>query len=95
VIQAPIDGQDLIIRSDDGKQATIGTGPGYMAAMGFTLQTGEKVQVYGFWEDGEFKAAQVMRLHDGQSISLRDELGRPAWAGRGRRAGQADLGGRP
>jgi RNase P/RNase MRP subunit p29 len=53
------------------------------------------VQVRGYWEDGEFKAAQVTRLADGQTIALRDELGRPAWAGAGRNAkgGQSSYGG--
>jgi hypothetical protein len=70
-----------------------------MAAQDFALQAGERVQVQGYWEDDELKAAQVTRLADGQSITLRDEAGRPAWAGNGRQAtgrealpSQGDLG---
>ena len=91
MVLAPEDGVDLVIETSDGKKLTVGTGPMPLydgASQGFALQAGEPVQVRGYWEDGEFKAAQVTRLTDGQTITLRDELGRPAWAGCGRRGGQ-------
>ena len=87
VVLAPEDGVDLVIEMSDGKKLTVGTGPMYMASQGFILQAGEPVQVLGYWDDQEFKSVQVTRLADGQTITLRDELGRPAWAGSGRRAG--------
>lgn len=55
---------------------------------GLTLHVGEKVQLAGFDEDGEFKIGQVKSLGSGASITLRDTSGRPGWAGRGRQ-GQA------
>jgi hypothetical protein len=51
------------------------------------LEAGEAVQVEGYWEDGEFKAAQVTSLEDGQTVILRDEVGRPAWSGGNGQAG--------
>jgi hypothetical protein len=85
VMQAPGAGVDLVIATDDGEEIVVGTGPSYMEAQGFALQAGERVQVEGYWEDGtEFKAAQITRLRDGATITLRDQLGRPAWAGNGR-----------
>lgn len=86
VVQAPADGVDLVIQTSDGQEVKVGTGPEYMASQGFTLQAGDPVQVRGYWEDGELKAAQVTRLADGQTITLRDEAGHPAWAGNGKRA---------
>ena len=86
VVLAPEEGVDLVIETSDGAAVTVGTGPMYMASKGFTLQAGDSVQVRGYWEGEEFKAAQVTRLADGQTITLRDELGRPAWAGAGRMA---------
>jgi hypothetical protein len=86
VVQAPAAGVDLVIETSDGEELIVGTGPNYMASQGLALQVGEPVQVRGLWEDGEFKAAQVTRLTDGQTIALRDEFGRPAWAGAGRNA---------
>jgi hypothetical protein len=85
VLQAPAAGVDLILQADSGEEVAVGTGPGYMESQGFTLEAGERVQVQGYWEDDEFKATRVMRLQDGQTIALRDEAGRPAWAGGGRR----------
>lgn len=86
VAQAPADGVDLIIETYEGETVVVGTGPGYMEDQGFALQLGEQVQVRGYWEDDEFKAAQVTRLQDGQTITLRDQGGRPAWAGSGKGA---------
>ena len=93
VVQAPAAGVDLVIETSDGEELIVGAGPNYVASQGFALQVGEPVQVRGFWEDGEFKVAQVTRLRDGQSIALRDEFGRPAWAGAGRNAQGGSRGG--
>jgi hypothetical protein len=96
VVQAPEDGQDLVIQTTDGEEIVVGTGPGYMKEQGFVLQAGEQVQVRGMWEGSELEAAQLTRLRDGQTITLRDASGRPAWAGGGRRAqgdGQTGYGG--
>jgi hypothetical protein len=88
VAQAPAVGVDLTVKTGDGQEIAVGTGPGYMEAQGFTLQAGEQVQVQGYWEDDELKAAQVTRLPDGQTITLRDQDGRPRWAGSGKRANE-------
>jgi hypothetical protein len=51
----------------------------------FVLTVGDEVTVYGYDEDGEFKAGVVENLTSGASIILREESGRPMWAGwRGR-----------
>lgn len=92
VVQAPEDGVDLIIETTGGEELVVGTGPGYMEDQGLTLEAGEAVQVRGYWEDGEFKAAELTRLRDGETITLRDQIGIPAWGGRGRNA-QAAAGG--
>jgi hypothetical protein len=93
VLQTPEAGGDLVLETDSGEQVKVGTGPGYMAAQGFALQVGERVQIQGYWEDDELKAAQVTRLQDGQSITLRDDSGRPVWAGSGKRAAELQASG--
>jgi hypothetical protein len=52
---------------------------------GFSLKVGDAVTLAGFDESGEFKIGQVTNQGNGTSITLRDENGRPGWAGRGRR----------
>jgi hypothetical protein len=97
VVRAPAAGVDLVIETDSGEEVEVGTGPGYMEGQGFTLEAGERVQLQGYWEDGEFKAAQVTRLRrlgGSETIALRDEIGRPAWAGAGRGAQAEARGGR-
>jgi hypothetical protein len=91
VIETPAAGVDLVIETASGEELTVGMGPGYLADQGFALQAGEQVQVNGYWEDGEFKAAQLTRLRDGELLTLRDQVGRPAWAGGGQ--GQATAAG--
>jgi len=89
VAQAPAAGVDMIVVTEAGEEVMVGTGPGYMEAQGFVLQEGETVRMQGFWENDEFKAAQVTRLRDGATIVLRDQSGRPAWAGSGRNSNSA------
>lgn len=86
VTQAPAEGVDLLIETADGEQVQVGTGPNYLASQGYVLEMGDEVRAQGYWEDGEFKAAQLTRLGDNASITLRDAQGRPAWSGAGRRA---------
>jgi hypothetical protein len=93
VVQAPGDGVDLVIASGGGEELVVGTGPSYMESQGFVLEAGDAIMVRGYWEDSEFKAAQVTRLRDGRVIALRDEMGRPAWAGAGRRSQTSVLNG--
>jgi hypothetical protein len=83
------DGGELVVETTGGELLTVGTGPSYLAAQGFALQVGDRIELQGFWEDGEFKAVQITRSSDGQTIRLRDEYGRPAWAGGGRNNNEA------
>ncbi|MDY6874763.1 MAG: hypothetical protein SWK90_00945, partial [Chloroflexota bacterium] len=50
----------------------------------FALEVGDEITVVGFHEDGEFKAGTVENLTTGETITLRDETGRPMWSGQGR-----------
>jgi hypothetical protein len=81
VVEAPAAGGDLVVETNGGVEVVVGTGPGYMEEQGFSLQAGEMVQVRGYWEDGELKAAELTRLRDGETYALRDGSGRPAWSG--------------
>jgi uncharacterized protein YdeI (BOF family) len=76
---------ELIIRTADGEMV-VHLGPEwYWDAEGITLSTGDQVQVTGFYEGDEFEVAGVEDTTTGESVTLRDDSGRPMWAGRGRR----------
>ncbi len=54
----------------------------FVENLGLTLQPGDRVTVTGFWESPEqFTARQVTLDATGQIFVLREESGRPLWAG--------------
>jgi len=80
---------DIVVQTASGERVTVGLGPGWLATQDLALRVGDKVSVRGYAEDGEFKAAQITRLSDGKTVTLRDATGRPAWSGQGKRLGQS------
>lgn len=85
VLQAPAAGVDLILESEEG-EILIGTGPGYLDEQGFAIAVGDSLIVTGSWENEEFKAMEITHLTNGETITLRDEWGRPMWSGGARNA---------
>jgi hypothetical protein len=85
-------GGEVIARVDD--ELTIQTADGQMVAHlgpewyweteGIALSAGDRVQVIGFYEGDEFEVVGVENITTGESVTLRDDSGRPMWAGRGR-----------
>jgi len=74
---------DLILSTETG-ELLVGLGPAhYREEAGFTIQIGDELEINGFNEDEEFKAASVQNLTTGMSITLRDSNGHPMWAGQG------------
>lgn len=64
---------------------TINLGPEwYVEGTGFALQAGDEVEISGFDEDGTFQVTRIANQTSGETLLLRDETGRPLWAGRGR-----------
>lgn len=73
------DGQ--VIPAELGSQA-------YLSQLGLAVQNGDLITVTGFWDaNGSLTAGQIT-LADGQTFSLRDELGRPSWRGGPGKGGQ-------
>jgi len=72
---------EITIQTAEG-QVLIGMGQSAYRE-GFALEVGDEITVLGFHEDGEFKAGTVENLTTGETITLRDETGRPMWAGQG------------
>ena len=48
---------------------------------GFTAQTGNQVTLTGFYDGDVFEAGYITNETTSQSVQLRDENGRPMWAG--------------
>ena len=81
---ASLDDVALVLNLQDGSQLLIEGRPwAYALEQNFTTAVGSTLQVNGFAEDGEFKAAEIKDLTAGTSLILRDQSGRPMWAGRG------------
>jgi hypothetical protein len=76
-----VDGEAIVQTA--GGEVLVGMGQAAYRE-GFALDAGDSVSVTGFYEDGEFKAGAVENLTTGETIVLRDETGRPVWAGQGR-----------
>ncbi len=60
----------------------------YASDAGFAVQVGNQLRVSGFYEsEDQFEVISMENLTNGQSVSLREETGRPMWAGGGRGRG--------
>jgi hypothetical protein len=80
VTQLPAEGVDLVMETADGEMV-VGTGPLSLAELGVEMQVGDAIEVRGYWEDDELKAAEFTLLATGQIVALRDGWGRPVWSG--------------
>jgi len=73
----------VVVETDEGS-VEVHLGPEwYWEAEGITLEVGDVVEIVGFYEGNTFEVAEVENLTGGGAVSLRDETGRPLWAGRG------------
>jgi hypothetical protein len=81
---AEVTGDELTLETDDGLM-TVHLGPEwYWESEDIALYDGDQVEVTGFYEGDAFEVAEIRDLDTGGTVSLRDETGRPLWAGRGR-----------
>jgi hypothetical protein len=81
---AELTGDELTLETDDGL-VTVHLGPEwYWESEGITLQNEDQVAVTGFYEGDAFKVVEIENLSAQESVTLRDETGRPLWAGRGK-----------
>ena len=73
----------LVLILDDGQVITVEAGnQSFLSSLGVQFLGGEGVTVTGFYDqNGGFTVGTLTLDASGQSFSLRDELGRPAWRG--------------
>ena len=81
-----VDSALAIILLQDGNMVEITDRPwSFALENGYTLQAGDQVRLTGFYEDAErFEVGAIENLTQGTSFQIRDQDGRPLWAGRGR-----------
>ena len=77
----------LTVDTGSGEVAVENRGWWYAQEQGFVAQVGDQVTLTGFYEGDAFEVGRIDNLTTGQTVTLRDENGRPLWAGRGRRGG--------
>ena len=83
-----VDENALAVETGAGEQVVVENRPWLFAQeQGFAAQAGDEVTLTGFYEGDAFEVGQITDLTNGKAVSLRDQDGRPGWAGRGRRGG--------
>lgn len=81
-----VDDTTLTVTTAEGEVLTIENRAWTFAQEeGFSVQPGDNLRMTGFYEDGELEVGTIENLTAGTMIQLREESGRPLWAGRGRR----------
>ncbi len=80
-----VDGNALVIKTADSAIVEVANRAWlYAQERGFVARLGDRVTVVGFYENGDLEVGRISNETSGQMVSLRDEAGRPLWAGRGR-----------
>lgn len=82
-----VDADLLAVDTAGGEVLVENRGWWYAQEQGFAARVGDQVTLTGFYENDAFEVGQIDNLTTGQSVTLRDQDGRPMWAGRGRRGG--------
>jgi hypothetical protein len=83
-----VDANRLVVQMDSGEQVTVENRAWWFAQeQGFSTQVGDQVTLIGFYEGDHFEVGQIDNATNDQMVRLRDENGRPLWAGHGRRGG--------
>ena len=81
-----VDASALTVELDAGELLAVeGRAWRFAQEQGFSVQAGDEVRIVGFDEDGEFKPGQIENITTQTSLLVREESGRPLWAGGGRR----------
>lgn len=80
-----VDSSQVFVSLLDGSSLEIaGRAWSYAQENGFSIQNGDRLRLTGFFENNELEVGSIENLTQGVSIQLREQSGRPLWAGRGR-----------
>lgn len=82
------DSGSMSIAAEEGTSVTVENRAwSFAQEQGFSVQAGDRVRLVGFYEDGDFEVGTIENLSSRTQVQLREESGRPLWAGRGRGGG--------
>jgi hypothetical protein len=86
-VVASVDEEALIVTLADGGEMIVeGRAWRYAQEQGFSASIGDSVSLSGFYDEaGDFEVGQIDNGATGQRVVLREETGRPLWAGSGGR----------
>lgn len=81
-----LDDEMLTVRLDDGERLAIeGRSWSYAQEQGLVAGIGDRLALMGFYEGDTLQIGQIDNITTGQTVVLREQSGRPLWAGHGRR----------
>jgi hypothetical protein len=84
VVQS-IDADQMTIRTSAGDIQVIDRPWSFAQQQGFQAKVGDQVSLNGFYEDDTFEVGGLVNVSTGQETQIREQSGRPLWAGgRGR-----------
>ena len=75
---------ELTVETGEGEMVIHLGATWYWDANGIALNVGDEVEVRGFYDGDEFEIGWIKNVTTDEEIAMRDETGRPLWAGRGR-----------
>ena len=81
-----VDDEELLVELPTGEQLSV-TGRPWRFALenDFAAVAGDTLTLTGFYEADEFEVGAIANDSSGQAVQIREESGRPLWAGGGRR----------
>ena len=79
------DGEHLLLRTSEGTEILVeGRAWRFALDAGFAASINDAIELAGFYDDdGVFEVSWITNLTTGFSVSIRNESGRPNWAGGG------------
>lgn len=85
-IATAVSADEMTLQTDGGEAVLVdGRAWRFLQEQGMVINARDRLRLTGFYEAGEFQVGSLDNLTTGQSVSIRDESGRPLWTGRGRR----------
>ena len=82
-VVSSIDFRTLLVDTTDGQIEISGRAWRFAQEQNLSLSVGDQIILNGFFEDGEYKVAELKNVSNGQIVSVRDANGHPLWGGGG------------